>query len=121
MIEARQLTLDDAAAQTAKREGMGRVWNGTRAEWRGMARAYVRALLLTRPDGAEVTPDEIRACVPFEPHHFNVWGRFATHLVELGWLTFAGRQRRSAQVRGRGNRNEVYLINRGALEGGRAA
>lgn len=121
MIEARQLTLDDAAAQAAKREGQRRVWDRTREEWRSFARAYVRALLLSRRDGAEVTPDEIRAAVPFEPHSPNSWGPFITHLVSLEWLTYAGRQKRSRQEKGHGNRNEVYLINRGALEGGRAA
>lgn len=116
MSEVRQLTLDDAAAQAAKAEGVRLVWDRTREEWRGAARAYVRALLLTRPDGAEVTPDEIRACVPFEPHHPNVWGAFTTHLLALGWISYAGRLKRSAQVKGHGNRNEIYLTNRHAIE-----
>lgn len=116
MSEIRQLTLDDAAAQAAKAEGIGQVWSHTPAEWRGVARAYVLAMLLKRHDGAEVTPDEIRACVPFEPHHPNVWGGFTSQLIKAGWISYAGRQHRSAQPRGHGNKNEVYVINRHALE-----
>lgn len=122
MIQTRQLTFDDAEAQAAKAEGMKRVWDGTREEWRAMARAYVRVLLLSRRDGAEVTPDDIRAAVPIEPHHPNSWGPFVTHLVAIGWLTYVGRQQPSVQSKGHGNKNEVYRINREALiHGERAA
>jgi hypothetical protein len=112
----RQLTLNEAAAVQARDAGMRKVWDRTSGEWRGFARAFARAHLLTLPDGAEVTPDQIRASIPTEPHSPNSWGPFYLHLVSLGWLSFARRTARSAQERGHGNKNEVYVVHRAALE-----